>query len=169
MLIARRLIRALYPSLVLQKGFMMKRRNLKKRISGLAGQLNSPAQKYIAATDKVHRDIIYSYESQLEVGIFRLVQLYLMLDRSWPHKARWLDGFGEEFTWVRKGVSLLGRSELSWGHRSRVSGPITFMPFAVELRLCAKHGAEYVMRYGEDKEVRCFSSKTVCAIPRKRV
>ncbi len=148
---------------------MMKRRRLKQQIPGLASQLYTPTQKYIAATDKVHRDVIYSYETRIEVGIFRLMQLYLTLDRSWLHRARWLDGFDVEFTWEKKGNILIGRSELSWGHKAHVRGLITSMPLVVKLWLCAKHGVEYVMRYGEDKEARCFSSKRVCDIPRKRV
>ena len=147
----------------------MKRRTLKKRVPGLAGRLDSPARKYIAATDRVHSDVIYGYERQLEVEIFRLMQLYLVLDRSWPHRARWLDGFDGGLTWEREGTTLVGRGELSWGHTARASGPITYMPLVVELWPCARHGTEYVIKYGDDREARCFSSRTTCAVRRKRV
>lgn len=89
----------------------MKRRTLKKEIPKLAQRLFAPTRKYLAATPRVHRDIIYRYEREIEFVIVDLMRIHLVLDPLWPHRRRWLDGLSEEFSWERKNDMLYGNGD----------------------------------------------------------
>src|SRR5882724_6175929 len=102
----------------------MKRRTLKKQITGLAQQLVTPIRKYLVANARVHQDILYSYEREIAFGIVDLMRMHLELDPSWPHRKRWLDGLSEEFSWERKSGIVYGNGELFWGHWPEVSREI---------------------------------------------
>ena len=90
----------------------------------VAQQVLEPARKYLAASARVHQDILYKYEREIEFHIFHLMRMYLMLDPSWPHRRRWLDGLSEEFSWERRNGVVHGRGELCWGHWPEVSREI---------------------------------------------
>ena len=137
----------------------MKRRVLKKQIPQVAQRLITPVHKYLAATSKVHRDVMSRYERELEVAVFDLMQLYVILDPSWPHRDRWLDGFSEEFTWTRKGTVAYGSSKLFWGHWPEVSREIEGLSFTAALQLCPRHGVDYLLRYGDGDTARSYSSR----------
>jgi len=70
----------------------MNRRTLKKQIPQLAHRLFQPTRKYLAASARVHQDIIYGYQKEIEFVVADLMRIYLILDPSWPHRKRWLDG-----------------------------------------------------------------------------
>jgi hypothetical protein len=140
----------------------MKRRMIKKEIRGLANELIAPAREHAAASPRVHKDVLYGYERQLEDGIFRLMRLYLILDHSWPHRARWLDAFDADFTWERSGSGLNGRGGLWWGRWPEVGETMTRMPFSVEIQVCERHGVDYKFGCGEAPDVRSFSSRKWC-------
>jgi len=86
---------------------------------------------------------------------------HLILDPSWPHRERWLDGLGEEYLWERKSGAIHGTGALFWGHWPEVSREITGMRLNVVLKLCSRHGIEYQFHYG-DNEVRRYSSGRWC-------
>ena len=92
----------------------MKRRTLKKQIPQLANRLNLTTRKYLAANARVHQDVSYGCQRDIESCIGDLMRIYLTLDRTWPHRERWLDGLSEEFSWERKGGMLYGQGELFW-------------------------------------------------------
>jgi hypothetical protein len=140
----------------------MKRRTLKKQIAGSAQQLVTPIRKYLVANARVHQDILYRYERKIEIGIFHLMRMHLELDPSWPHRKRWLDRLSEEFSWERKSGILYGKGELFWGHLPEVGRKITGLSFTAELKLCARHGVEYVFRYGKGDNVRSYYSRRRC-------
>ena len=144
----------------------MKRRTLKKQITGLAQPLVTPIRKYLVANARVHQDILYSYEREIEFGIVDLMRMHLELDPSWPHRKRWLDGLSEEFSWERKSGIVYGKGELFWGHWPEVSREITGLCFTTELKLCARHGVEYVFRYGNGNNVRSYYSRRRCSATR---
>jgi hypothetical protein len=58
----------------------MKRRAVKKQISQLTHRLFPAVSKYLAATSRVHQDVIYSYEREIEFSIVDLMGLHLILD-----------------------------------------------------------------------------------------
>jgi hypothetical protein len=139
----------------------MKRRIIKKEIRGLANELVVPSRKYAVASPKVHKDMIYGYEREIEGCIFRLMRLYLLLDRSWPSETRWLDDF-EDFRWEKKGSVIHGRAGLWWGRWPEVSESMTCTPLSAEIRPCERHGVEYRLRFGDAPEIRGFSSRKWC-------
>jgi hypothetical protein len=143
----------------------MKRRTLKKQIPKLAAQLFKPTHKYIVASARVHQDILYRYEREIEYRIVDLMRLYLVLDPFWPHRRRWLDGLSEEFTWERKKSMVHGKGELFWGHCPEVSREITGLCFTTEIKLCARHGVEYIFRYGNGDHPRSYCSRRWCPNP----
>jgi hypothetical protein len=143
----------------------MNRRTLKKQIPQLAERLTTPALKYLVATSKVHPDIIFRYERQLEIRVLDLMRVYLILDPSWPHRARWLDGVSEEFTWERKSPVVYGSGKLFWGHWPEVSREITGLSLKVSIQLCSKHSVDYLFRYGDSDIVRSYSSRRWCLMP----
>ena len=140
----------------------MKRRRLKKQIPQLAHRLSNPTSKYLAASDRVHQDILNQYEREIELVIVDLMRVYLILDSSWPNRRRWLDGLSEEFLWVRKAGMLYGKGQLFWGHWPEVGREITGSSFTVVLSQCARHGIEYVFRQGNDDNVRSYYSRRYC-------
>ena len=139
----------------------MKRRTLKKQIPHLAQQLLPAISKYLAASSRVHEDVLYSYQQRIEFGVVDLMSAHLILDPCWPHRERWLDGLGEEYSWERKSGVIHGAGELFWGHWPEVSREITGMRLNVVLKLCSWHGIEYQFQYG-DNEVRRYSSGRWC-------
>jgi hypothetical protein len=145
----------------------MNRRVLKKQIPQVAQRLITPTHEYLAATSKVHPDIISSYEMQLELAVFDLMRVYLILDPSWPHRERWLDGFSEEFTWERKSAVIYGSGKLFWGHWPEVSREITGLSFTTALQLCPRHGVDYMFRYGDSDNVRSYSNRRWCGVRRR--
>ena len=144
----------------------MKRRTLKKQITELAQKLVTPLRKYLDSNARVHQDILYGYEREIEFGIVDLMRRHLELDPSWPHRKRWLDGLSEEFSWERNSGIVYGNGELFWGHWPEVSREITGLWFTTELKLCARHGVEYVFRYGHGDEVRNYYSRRRCCATR---
>ena len=142
----------------------MKRRTVKKQIPHLAQRLSSVISKYLAANVRVHTDIIYSYQREIELVVVALMSAYLLLDPSWPQRERWLDGLCEEYKWERKGGVLYGSGALFWGHWPDVSREIIGVTFACTLKLCPRHGVEYQFRYGDRNDVRKYSSRQSCRI-----
>lgn len=142
----------------------MNRRRLKKQIPALVQELVTPVKKLLVANARVHPDIIAGYEKQIERGVFNLMQVHLILDSSWPHRERWLDGLSEDFTWERRRGIVYGRGELSWGHWPEVSRKITRLKFASSLQLCPRHGVDYLFRYGDTDNVRTYRSRRRCRI-----
>ena len=140
----------------------MKRRTLKKQITELAEQLCKPTRKYLEAGSRVHQDLLYRYEREIEYRIFALMRLHLVLDPVWPHRRRWLDGLSEEFSWERKKNVLHGYGELFWGHWPEVGREITGLRFTTEINLCRRHGVEYIFRYGNGVNVRSYCSRRWC-------
>ena len=143
-------------------GLSMKRRTLKKQIPQLTERLSSPTKKYLAANHRVAQDVLYSYERAIEVVLVDLMRIYLTLDRSWPHRERWLDGLNEEFSWERKLGILYGSGELLWGHWPRTSWAITRLQYRTMLTFCPSHGLEYRLTYEENNEVTTFGSRRWC-------
>ncbi len=140
----------------------MKRRTLKKQIPQVAEKLFKPARKYLVASAKVHQDIISQYEREMERCIVDLVRLHLVLDDSWQHRRRWLDDLSEEFYWQRKGEIVEGEGELFWGHWPEVDREITGLSFKAFIKLCARHGVEYIFHYGNAAQERVYSSRRCC-------
>jgi|SRR4030095_2309204 hypothetical protein len=140
----------------------MKRRTLKKQIRRLSLQLLAPTQKFLAASSSVHRDVISKYELELEHGVLDLMRVHLILDSTWPHRERWLDGVSEEFLWERKNGIAYGSGELYWGHWPDVSREITGLRFNAMLRVCLRHGAEYLFRYEDHDVLREYRSSRTC-------
>ena len=140
----------------------MKRRTLKKQIRKLAEQLCEPVRKYLEAGARVHQDVISRYEREMEHRIVDLMRLHLLLDPSWPHRRRWLDGLSEEFCWRRKNERVEGEGELFWGHWPEVNREITDLSFKALIQHCTRHGVEYIFRYGNDDTVRVCSSRRWC-------
>ena len=145
----------------------MKRRTLKKQIAQTAQQLVTPLRQYLVANSRVHQDIRYSYERKIEFTIVDLMRLHLELDPSWPHRKRWLDGLSDEFSWDRNSEIVCGNGDLFWGHWPEVSREITGLRFTAELKLCSRHGVEYVFRYGNDDNVRSYCSRRM--LPRTKI
>src|SRR5689334_22386388 len=141
----------------------MNRRALKKQIPQQAQRLVVPTSKYLCAGDKVALDVINGYEREIERVVLDLMRIHLILDRTWPHRERWLDGLSEEFTWERKRGSLYGSGKLFWGHWLEVSREITGSALTAQLRLCGRHGIEYRFTYGEGENVRRCSSARWCS------
>jgi hypothetical protein len=144
------------------KWFLVKRRTLKKQIPLLAQRLVNPLAKYLTANSRVHPDLIFSYERQLEIAVFRLMQVYLTLDPAWPHRDRWLDRVSEEFRWERNSAVIHGTGEFFWGHLPEVGREITGMPFQLAMQLCPRHSVDYIFRYGDGESVRSYSSQRWC-------
>lgn len=142
----------------------MNRRRLKKQIPALVQRLVVPVQKLLAANARVHPDIIAGYEKQLEFNVVDLMRVYLILDSSWPHRERWLDGLSEDFTWERSSGIVYGRGELFWGHCPDVSREITGLKFTSALQPCPQHGVDYLFRYGDTNNVRTYRSPRRCRI-----
>ena len=140
----------------------MKRRTVKKEISELVQRLSPIASKYLAASTRVHQDVIFDYQRMIEFHVVDLMGIYLSLDSSWPHKERWLDGLSEEFSWERKRAMIYGTGELFWGHRPEVSREITGSRFTTVLKPCPRHGTEYVFKYWDNQTVRIYSSRHWC-------
>ena len=137
----------------------MKRRTLKKQIPELANRLSLTTRKYLAANARVHQDVIYGYQRDIESCIVALMRIYLTLDRTWPHRERWLDGLSEEFLWERKRGILYGHGELCWGHWPETGREITGLRFTTALRLCPRHRVEYRFEYGDVNDARSYSSR----------
>ena len=137
----------------------MNRRLLKKQIQQRAQRLITPVHQYLGATSQVHPDVISSYETQLEMAVYGLMRLYLILDPSWPHYKRWLDGFSEEFNWARKGALIHGSGKMFWGYWPDVSREITGLSFNATLQLCPKHGVDYVFLYAAGDNLKRYSSR----------
>jgi hypothetical protein len=140
----------------------VKRRILKKQIPVVAQQVLEPARKYLAASARVHQDILYQYEREIERRIVELMRMHLVLDPFWPHRRRWLDGLSEEFSWERRNGVVHGRGELFWGHWPEVSREITGMYFTTDIKLCQRHGLEYVFQCGSGDHVRSYHSRRWC-------
>ena len=140
----------------------MKRRTLKKQIPAVAQLLFEPARNYLLASARVHQDILYRYEREIEVRIVELMRLYLVLDPFWPHHRRWLDGLSEDFCWERRNSEVHGRGELFWGHWPEVSREITGLCFTSDIKLCRRHGVEYNFRYENGDHVRSCYSQPWC-------
>ena len=102
----------------------MKRRDTRKRIRDYEQELLPVAKKYLNASDRVHRDVLNSYANQMEKILFGMAECYLQLDRSWPHRERWLDGL-EECVWQKSGSTLRVDGELWWGTVANVAGAET--------------------------------------------
>ena len=141
----------------------MNRRTLKKQIPHQAQRLVVPVRKYLRASGKVSRDVIYRYEKEIERVVLGLMNIHLILDPAWPHRKRWLDGLSEEFAWERKRGSLYGSGELFWGHWPEVSRDITGGPLTAQLRLCDRHGIEYRFTYDTEGSVGSYSSARWCS------
>jgi hypothetical protein len=141
----------------------MNRRALKNQNRHLAHRLAPTISKYLAANARVHQDVIYSYQITIELFVVDLMSAHLILDHSWPHRERWLDGLCEEYSWERKNGAIYGTGALFWGHRPDVSREITGLGFGVVLKLCSRHGVEYQFKYGND-EVRSYSSQRWCRL-----
>jgi hypothetical protein len=137
----------------------MNRRTLKKQILELAQRLFVSTRKYLAANARVHQDVIYGYQREIESSIVDLMRIYLTLDPTWPHRERWLDGLSEEFSWERKSGMICGRGELFLGHWPEVGWEITGLRFATALRLCPRHGVEYRFKYGDDNDAKSYSNR----------
>lgn len=136
----------------------MKRKDTKREIHALEHQLLLIVQRYLRAGERVHLDIIHKYETQIEVKLYHLLSLYLRLDPSWPHQARWVDGF-EAFVWARTSISLQGRCEIWWGHKANIAGALMAEPFRVILGTHKHRDLVYVIRLGEGESGRCYSNR----------
>ncbi|HEY2976192.1 MAG TPA: hypothetical protein VGJ48_27000 [Pyrinomonadaceae bacterium] len=141
----------------------MKRRTLKKQIPELAQRLFKPVRKYLEASSRVNQDILYRYELGIEYCIVDLMRLHLVLDPIWPHRRRWLDGLSDEFCWERKNGVVHGSGKLFWGHWPEVGREISGLYFTTMLTLCARHGVEYIFRYGNGDHVRSYYSQRWCS------
>ena len=139
----------------------MKRRILKKQVRQLAQGLSPSLKKYQAASDRVHQDIIFGYQREIELVVFELMRAHLLLDRTWPHRKRWLDGLSEDYEWEVTRPVIQGAGQLYWGHWPEVSREITGMRFTVQFKVCPRHGVEYLFTYG-DEDVRRYSSRRRC-------
>lgn len=140
----------------------MKRRRLKKQIPKVVAQLFSPTRKYLAASARVSQDVLYSYQRAIEICVVDLMRIHLILDPSWPHRERWLDGLDEEFSWEKKSEMLYGCGKLFWGHWPQVGQGITGLPLQTMLKLCPRHGIEYRLNYEVSNEVKSFSNRRWC-------
>ena len=98
----------------------------------------------------------------MEIIVVDLMQVYLILDLSWPHRERWLDGLSEGFLWERMNGVICGSGELFWGHWPDVSREINGWRFAATLKPCSKHGVEYLFRYDDHDVVRRYRSTRTC-------
>jgi len=137
----------------------MKRRILKKQIPHFSQRLFPVVTKYLAANYRVQQDIIHGYQTEIEYRIVDLMRRHLMVDPSWPHRERWLDGLDEEYSWERKSGVLYGKGALYWGHWPEVGREMTGLRFNAVLKLCSRHGLEYQFEYDE---VRNYSSRRWC-------
>jgi len=142
----------------------MKRRTVKKQIPHLTQRLSSVISKYLAANPRVHPDIIYSYQREIEFGVVELMRVHLILDAFWLHRERWLDGLCEDYSWERKNGLIYGDGTLFWGHWPDVGREIVGLKFTVVLKLCPRHGVEYQFKYGDNNDVRGYSSRQCCRI-----
>jgi hypothetical protein len=90
------------------------------------------------------------------------MRVHLILDPSWRHRERWLDGLCEEYSWERRNGLIYGDGALFWGHWPDVSREIIGLRFIVVLKLCLLHGVEYQFKYGDNSDVRNYSSWQWC-------
>jgi hypothetical protein len=56
---------------------MMKRRILKKQIPELANRLSLTTRKYLAASARVHQDVVYGYQRDIESCVVDLMRIHL--------------------------------------------------------------------------------------------
>jgi hypothetical protein len=134
----------------------MKRREVKKQIKRLEAQLVVPAQKYLAATRTVHKDVIYKHELRLEHYLMEILNLYLMLDPSWPHQERWLDGFDGDVGWEKTSDALRARDMLWWGHLRNIMGQQFAEKFEAKIWFSKKGSLIYSIKFGDGKTFREF-------------
>ena len=99
----------------------MKRRDTKKQIRRLEVELLPRVMKYLRASNRVHRDVLATYENEIEHSLTCLIACHLRLDPSWPSHERWFDGL-EEFVWEKSTSILSGKGELWWGYLSNTAG-----------------------------------------------
>jgi len=136
----------------------VKRRAVKKQIHELEVQLAIPAKKYLQAGRKVHRDYLKRYENEMEVCIFRIIDLYLRLDPSWPHNKRWLDYF-EDFTWKKNTHFLRGRATLWWFHASNTGEGHVAEYLEVYIGTIKRGKLLYAFTLGREGNTKCFSNR----------
>ena len=99
----------------------MKRRDIKKQIRRLEFEVLPWVIKFLKAGPRVHRDVLATYENEIERVLTSLIACHLRLDPSWPRHERWFDGL-EQFVWEKSTPVLSGRGELWWGHLSNIAG-----------------------------------------------
>jgi hypothetical protein len=136
----------------------VKRRDTKREIAVLEKQFLPVVRSYLSAGERVHPDVICQYENRLEVKLYHLLNLYLRLDPSWLHHARWLDGL-EAFVWSRTSIYLQGECELRWGHAADVTGALVREPFKVVLGIRKRKHLVYIIRLGAGEDQRCYANR----------
>ena len=113
-------------------------------------------KKYFRAGKSVHQDYIDKLEVQMEVHIYRLLNLHLRLIPAWPHRKRWLD-FPGEFSWERRPSFLKGSAELSWGYLNNIAGTLYSEPLKVYLGTYKHKKLVYMLKWGK-KDGQYFSN-----------
>lgn len=115
-------------------------------------------QTYLRAGEGVHLDVIHQYENQIELKLYYLLSLYLRLDHSWSHRARWVDGL-EAFVWARTATTLQGGGELWWGHVAHIAGALMKEPVKVILGTRKNKQLIYLVKFGEGANRRCYANR----------
>jgi hypothetical protein len=112
--------------------------------------------RFSRLSQSAHRDVVYKFENKLETAIFRILDLHLLLDSSWPTKERWLDSI-EEVSWNRDSASFRLQGILWYGlARDTRQFPI---PLTVNIRLSPPRTFEYVIALREEGEQHMFARR----------
>ncbi|HEX7333839.1 MAG TPA: hypothetical protein VF290_20215 [Pyrinomonadaceae bacterium] len=135
----------------------MKRRDIKKQIRRLEFEVLPRVTKYLKASHRVHRDVLATYENEIEQVLTSLIACHLRLDPSWPRHERWFDGL-EQFVWEKSTSTLSGRGELWWGHVSNIAGAEVKELCCVTLDTKKQKRLSYLIVVGTGEDSRSFSN-----------
>lgn len=135
----------------------MKRRDTKKQIRRLEFEVLLPVIKYLKASQRVHRDVLATYENEIEQVLTALIACHLRLDHLWPSHERWLDGL-EQFVWEKSTSILSGTGELWWGHISNIAGAEVKEHCCVTLDTRKQKRLSYRIVVGTGEDSRSFSN-----------
>jgi hypothetical protein len=134
----------------------MKRRTKKRELRILESGFAALVSRFSRLSKSAHKDVVYKYENNLEAVIFRILDIHLRLDSSWPAKERWLDSI-EEVSWDREGSSLRLHGNLWYGllkDTQQFSIPLT-----LNIRLSSPRMFEYVIALGGEGERHTFARR----------
>ena len=135
----------------------MKRRDTKKQIRRLEFEVLPWVIKYLKAGPRVHRDVLATYENEIERVLTSLIACHLRLDPSWPRRERWFDGL-EQFVWEKSTSVLSGRGELWWGHLSNIAGAEVKEHCRVTLDARKQKRLSYRIVVGTGEDSRTFAN-----------